>query len=95
MQITQCSEIREFRTAPGAQGLYGVPRFRLARFAGLPHCGFMTDNSFKTIIEEVLHKLPDLLRSDLASRDPLVRESAEEILATKIMLGLSEHQDAS
>jgi len=55
----------------------------------------MTDNSFKTIIEEVLHKLPDLLRSDLASRDPLVRKSAEEILATKIMLGLSEHQDAS
>jgi hypothetical protein len=55
----------------------------------------MTDNSFKTIIEEVLHKLPDILRSDLASRDPQMRKSAEEILATKIMLGLSEQQATS
>ncbi len=44
----------------------------------------------RAIIEEVVSKLPDLLRTDLASRDAAVRQSAEEVVAAKIALALEE-----
>lgn len=50
----------------------------------------MTDETLRKLIEEVVRKLPDLVRSDLASHDILVRQSAEEIVAAKIMLAISE-----
>jgi len=50
----------------------------------------MTQDDIRKTIEDVVQKLPDLVRTDLASRDPSVRESAEEVVATKIMLALDE-----
>lgn len=50
----------------------------------------MTQVDIRTAIEEVVQKLPDLVRADLASRDPTVRQSAEDVVATKIMLSLDE-----
>lgn len=50
----------------------------------------MTQDDIRKVIEDVVQKLPDLVRADLASRDPLVRQSAEEVVATKIMLALDE-----
>ncbi|UNK78075.1 hypothetical protein MNQ96_10800 [Sphingopyxis granuli] len=55
----------------------------------------MTDEDLRKVIEEVVQKLPDLVRADLASRDPSVRQSAEEVVATKIMLALGELRAAS
>lgn len=50
----------------------------------------MTDTDFRAVIAEVVQKLPDLLRADLASRDPAVRQSAEEVAAAKIAMALEE-----
>lgn len=50
----------------------------------------MTQDDIRKAIEDVVQKLPDLVRADLASRDPSVRQSAEEVVATKIMLALDE-----
>lgn len=50
----------------------------------------MSDTDFRTVIQEVVNKLPDLLRADLASRDPSVRQSAEEVVAAKIAMALEE-----
>lgn len=50
----------------------------------------MTQDDIRKAIEDVVQKLPDLVRADLASRDPLVRQGAEEVVATKIMLALDE-----
>jgi len=50
----------------------------------------MTQDDIRKAIEDVVQKLPDILRADLASRDPSVRQSAEEVVATKIMLALDE-----
>jgi hypothetical protein len=55
----------------------------------------MIDEDLRKAIEEVVQKLPDLVRADLASRDPSVRQSAEEVVATKIMLVLGELRAAS
>ena len=50
----------------------------------------MTQDDIRKAIEDVVQKLPDLVRADLASRDPSARQSAEEVVATKIMLALDE-----
>ncbi len=50
----------------------------------------MTDEDRRKAIEQVVQKLPDLVRADLASRDTSVRQSAEEVVAAKIMLALGE-----
>ena len=55
----------------------------------------MTDADIRKAIEEVVHKLPDLVRCDLASHDPSVRQGAEEVVATKIMLALAGLRTAS
>lgn len=47
---------------------------------------------YRIVIAEVVQKLPELLRSDLASRDPAVRQSAEEVVAAKIVLALEDAQ---
>lgn len=49
----------------------------------------MANDDCRKAIEQAVHKLPDLLRADLASRDPSVRQSAEEIISAKIMLALN------
>jgi hypothetical protein len=50
----------------------------------------MRDQDFRSAIEEVVRKLPERLRADLNSRDAVVRQSAEEVVATKIALALEE-----
>jgi len=55
----------------------------------------MNDEDLRKAIEEVVQKLPDLVRADLASRDPSVRQSAEEVVAAKIMMAISELRTAS
>ena len=55
----------------------------------------MSDTDYRAVIAEVVRKLPDLLRADLASRDPAVRQSAEEVVAAKIALALEELRAAS
>lgn len=50
----------------------------------------MSSIDSRAIIEEVVSKLPDLLRADLASRDPAIRQSAEEVVAAKIAMALEE-----
>lgn len=50
----------------------------------------MRDQDFRSAIEEVVSKLPERLRADLNSRDSVVRQSAEEVVATKIALALEE-----
>ncbi|MEN9923999.1 MAG: hypothetical protein RL268_125 [Pseudomonadota bacterium] len=52
----------------------------------------MSGTDYRTVIAEVVQKLPELLRADLASRDPAVRQSAEEVVATKIAMALAEIQ---
>lgn len=55
----------------------------------------MGNTDFRAVIQEVVSKLPDLLRADLASRDPSVRQSAEDVVATKIAMALEElHADS-
>ncbi len=51
----------------------------------------MSGTDYRTVIAEVVQKLPELLRADLASRDPAVRQSAEEVVAAKIAMALEEH----
>ncbi len=55
----------------------------------------MSDTDFRAVIQEVVSKLPDLLRADLASRDSSVRQSAEEVVAAKITLALEELRAAN
>lgn len=55
----------------------------------------MSDTDYRAVIAEVVRKLPDLLRADLASRDPAIRQSAEEVVAAKIALALEELRAAS
>lgn len=50
----------------------------------------MSDTDFRTVIAEVVRKLPDLVRADLISRDPAIRQSAEDVVATKIAMALEE-----
>lgn len=50
----------------------------------------MSPDEIQSVIAEVVHKLPDLLRADLASKDLSVRQGAEEIVAAKIALALEE-----
>lgn len=52
----------------------------------------MSGTDYRTVIAEVVQKLPELLRADLASRDAAVRQSAEEVVATKIAMALAEIQ---
>ena len=52
----------------------------------------MTRTDYRIVIAEVVQKLPELLRADLASRDPAVRQSAEEVVAAKIAMALEELQ---
>ena len=52
----------------------------------------MSDTDYRAVIAEVVRKLPDLLRADLASRDPAVRQSAEDVVATKITMAIAELQ---
>lgn len=54
----------------------------------------MADRDFRAVIQEVVSKLPDLLRADLASRDPAVRQSAEDVVATKIAMALEDQSPA-
>lgn len=54
----------------------------------------MNDQDYRSAIEEVVSKLSDLVRADLASRDPGVRQSAEEVVAAKIALALDELRSA-
>jgi len=55
----------------------------------------MTDVDIRKTIEEVVHKLPDLVRADLTSHDPSVSQGAEEVVAAKIMLALAGLRTAS
>ncbi len=50
----------------------------------------MTNEEIQSVIAEVVEKLPDLLRADLASKNPSARQSAEEVVAAKISLALEE-----
>lgn len=50
----------------------------------------MAPDEIQSVIAEVVHKLADLLRADLASKDPTVRHGAEEIVAAKIAMALEE-----
>lgn len=50
----------------------------------------MAEDDFRKTIEEVVQKLPDLVRADLVSRDPSARRSAEEVVTAKIILALNE-----
>lgn len=50
----------------------------------------MKEADIKSAIAEVVQKLPDLVRADLTSRDPAIRQSAEEVVAAKIALALEE-----
>lgn len=52
----------------------------------------MTTDETQSIIADVVHRLPDLLRADLASKDSSVRQGAEEILAAKIAMALDDAQ---
>lgn len=54
----------------------------------------MNEADIRNAIAEVVQKLPDLVRADLASRDPAVRESAEEVVAAKIALAIEELRSA-
>jgi len=50
----------------------------------------MSQDEIQSLIAEAVHKLPDLLRADLASKNPSARQSAEEIVTAKIVLALGE-----
>ncbi|MFN5757970.1 MAG: hypothetical protein ACK440_00045 [Sphingomonadaceae bacterium] len=50
----------------------------------------MLEADIKIVIEAIVQKLPDLLRADLMSRDLAVRKSAEEVVATKIALAVTD-----
>jgi hypothetical protein len=54
------------------------------------HQAGMTQDEILSVIAEVVHKLPDLLRADLASKDPSLRVGAEEIVATKIAMAVED-----
>ncbi len=55
----------------------------------------MSPDEIQSVIAEAVHKLPDLLRADLASKDPTVRQGAEEVVAAKIVMALEELHTAS
>ena len=50
----------------------------------------MTQDEIQSVVAEVVHKLPDLLRADLASKNPSARQSAEEVVAAKIAMALGD-----
>jgi hypothetical protein len=50
----------------------------------------MTDENFRKGIAEVVQKLPDFLRADLASKDHATRKGAEEVVVATVMLALNE-----
>jgi len=55
-----------------------------------PRINAVLEADIKIVIEAIVQKLPDLLRADLMSRDPAVRKSAEEVVATKIALAVAD-----
>lgn len=75
---------------PGPRGFPGAFRLRLAYIVPHKHQPSMTQDEIQSVIAEVVHKLPDLLRADLASKDPSMRQGAEEIVAAKIAMALEE-----
>lgn len=48
----------------------------------------MSDDDLRKAVEEVVLKLPDLLRADLSSREPTVRKGAEETVSARIIMAL-------
>ncbi len=47
------------------------------------------------LVQKVLARAPDWLRTDLAARDPLARERAEETLAAMISAAFSDSTNES
>lgn len=55
----------------------------------------MSEAEFRIALEAVVQRLPDRVRADLASRDPAVRESAEETLVARFMATMFEMRRAA
>ena len=47
-------------------------------------------SSINSIITAVVEKLPDRVRIDLASRDPFIRQCAEDEVSTRIKAAIGE-----
>lgn len=73
---------------PKSWSVKGVPNSFAATSLASHRAGY------RTVIDEVVQKLPELLRADLGSRDAAVRQSAEEVVAAKIAMALAEIQSA-
>lgn len=87
----ESSELRPGQTLPGVVRFSGAENAsRLSEPGSWSIAQSMSSIDTRAIIEEVVSKLPDLLRADLASRDPAIRQSAEEVVAAKIALALEE-----
>jgi len=52
--------------------------------------GIMRSEAIIEVVGKVLSRAPEWLRSDLAAREPLVRQRAEETLAAMIAAAISE-----
>jgi len=55
----------------------------------------MSEAEFRIALEAVVQRLPDMVRADLASRDPAVRQGAEETLVARIMATMFEMRQAA
>lgn len=53
----------------------------------------MQPEDAKGTIEDVVQRLPEFLRTDLLSKDPAIRQCAEEIVAAKILAALHDKSD--
>ncbi len=50
----------------------------------------MTDADLRPVLEDVVQRLPDRLRADLAAAEPSTRQAAEDALVAKIAFALAE-----
>jgi len=75
---------------PGLTSFRAQLRLGLACIAPHKHQARMTQDEIQSVVAEVVHKLPDLLRADLASKNPSARQSAEEVVAAKIAMALGD-----
>lgn len=53
----------------------------------------MDQDKLKRIVDDVLHRVPAWVRSDLSSSDAALRERAEDVLAAMIGAALGEPKD--
>jgi hypothetical protein len=55
----------------------------------------MSEAEFKLALEAVVQRLPDIVRADLASRDPAIRQGAEDAIVARVMAAFFEMRQAA